>query len=96
MDEDSNNPGQKFKLRYQGNKPLATLKPGFHMIVTDGVTDRDDSGQKLYSKGRRSVPYKYEDYFEIDFRDWIIIQTFIYCLLTFYSNIASIGGSVVD
>ena len=49
-----------------------------------------------YSESGRSVSYEFEDYLKIDFHDWIIIQTLLYCLPPLYSNVVCLRQSIVD
>ena len=47
-------------------------------------------------QSRRGIPCNFEDYFKIDFHDWMIIQTLLKCLPPLHSNIASVGWSGSD
>ena len=48
------------------------------------------------SERARSVLYEFEDYLKIDFHDWMVVQTLLYCLFPFYSHVASAGRSIVN
>ena len=66
------------------------------MMAETALAGEKTTFSKNYSQNGRSVPCKFEDHLKINFRDWMIIQTLLYCLSPFRPNIASVGRSIVD